>query len=146
MNYISLNVTPITFDTHGETTGSFCPLFTTSLSGAVLPEALVKVGHWCSVFSLMVLCGVVWSGLGGQGLQPQTVQQRKRRHGSGAGFRRDRYQIALSVHSDRKRHMSANICLIACKPRFKRTNAKQESLFKPHLLEYQINCIFWRSV
>lgn len=93
--------------------------------------------------AVMVLCGVEWSGLvwsslGGQGLQqseqPQTVQQRKRRHGNGAGCRWDRYQIALSVHSDRKRHMSANICVIStrvCKLNFKRTNAKQQVQVSP---------------
>lgn len=101
--------------------GHYAPYLSTSLSGAVLPEALVNVCPWCTVFFCwcsngLVWSGLVWSGLGGQGLQqseqPQTVQQRKRRHGNGAGFRRDRYQIALSVHSDRKRHMSADICLI----------------------------------
>lgn len=98
------------------------------------PRLMSAPGAQCfSAGTVMVLCGVVWSGLvwGDRDCSNQTVQQRKRRHGNGAGFRRDRYQIALSVHSDRKRHMRANICLIitrVCKLHFKRTNAKQREV------------------
>ncbi len=54
--------------------GHFAPSLSTSLSGAVLPEAPVNVCPWCTVFFCwysngLVWSGLVWSGLGGQGLQ-----------------------------------------------------------------------------